>query len=176
MNNEPLRDLVPYLPSNVIPGVVESGPRGERMWDIYSMLLKERIVMLFTPITDPVANTLIAQCCTWRERNRTGTSACTSRARRGHQRRPGDLRYDAAHSAAGIDHLRGHGGQHGHRAALRRRQGQALRSATCHDSHAPGYWRCSRTGIGYGHCSQRDNEAAGYIERNTRQTYRSAVR
>jgi ATP-dependent Clp protease protease subunit len=49
------------IPLNVIPGVVESGPRGERMWDLYSMLLKERIVMLFTPISDPVANTLIAQ-------------------------------------------------------------------------------------------------------------------
>jgi ATP-dependent Clp protease, protease subunit len=61
MNNQPLRDMLPYLPQNVIPGVVESGPRGERMWDIYSMLLKERIVMLFTPITDPVANILIAQ-------------------------------------------------------------------------------------------------------------------
>src|SRR4030066_1437561 len=48
-------------PVNVIPGVVESGPRGERFWDIYSLLLKERIIMLFTPITDPVANTLIAQ-------------------------------------------------------------------------------------------------------------------
>ncbi|MDP2730015.1 MAG: ATP-dependent Clp protease proteolytic subunit [Dehalococcoidales bacterium] len=48
-------------PTNVIPGVVESGPRGERFWDIYSLLLKERIVMLFTPITDPVANTIIAQ-------------------------------------------------------------------------------------------------------------------
>jgi ATP-dependent Clp protease protease subunit len=31
------------------------------MWDLYSMLLKERIIMLFTPISDPVANTLIAQ-------------------------------------------------------------------------------------------------------------------
>ncbi len=48
-------------PMNIIPGVVESGPRGERFWDIYSLLLKERIVMLFTPITDPVANTIIAQ-------------------------------------------------------------------------------------------------------------------
>jgi ATP-dependent Clp protease protease subunit len=46
---------------NIIPGVVETGPRGERFWDIYSLLLKERIVMLFTPITDPVANTIIAQ-------------------------------------------------------------------------------------------------------------------
>ena len=49
------------LPMNIIPGVVESGPRGERFWDIYSLLLKERIIMLFTPISDPVSNTLIAQ-------------------------------------------------------------------------------------------------------------------
>jgi ATP-dependent Clp protease protease subunit len=48
-------------PMNIIPGVIESGPRGERFWDIYSLLLKERIIMLFTPITDPVANTIIAQ-------------------------------------------------------------------------------------------------------------------
>ncbi|MBI4188402.1 MAG: ATP-dependent Clp protease proteolytic subunit [Chloroflexi bacterium] len=48
-------------PMNVIPGVVESGPRGERFWDIYSLLLKERIIMLFTPIADAVANTIIAQ-------------------------------------------------------------------------------------------------------------------
>ncbi|MFC1947062.1 ATP-dependent Clp protease proteolytic subunit [Chloroflexota bacterium] len=48
-------------PTNVIPGVLESSPRGDRYWDIYSLLLKERIIMLFTPITDPVANALIAQ-------------------------------------------------------------------------------------------------------------------
>jgi len=48
-------------PLNVMPYVVESGPRGERVSDIYSMLLKERIVMLFTEITDPIANVLIAQ-------------------------------------------------------------------------------------------------------------------
>src|SRR4030042_949472 len=48
-------------PMNVMPYVVERGPRGERVSDIYSMLLKERIIMLFTEITDPVANVLIAQ-------------------------------------------------------------------------------------------------------------------
>ena len=48
-------------PTNIIPGVVESGPRGDRFWDIYSLLLKERIVMLFTPIVDQVANVVIAQ-------------------------------------------------------------------------------------------------------------------
>jgi ATP-dependent Clp protease protease subunit len=48
-------------PLNVMPYVVESGPRGERVSDIYSMLLKERILMLFTEINDTVANVLIAQ-------------------------------------------------------------------------------------------------------------------
>jgi len=48
-------------PMSVIPGVIESGPRGERHWDIYSLLLKERIVMLFTPINDAIANTIVAQ-------------------------------------------------------------------------------------------------------------------
>ncbi|MDO8578840.1 MAG: ATP-dependent Clp protease proteolytic subunit [Dehalococcoidales bacterium] len=48
-------------PMNIIPGVVETGPRGERFWDIYSLLLRERIIMLFTPINDAVANTIIAQ-------------------------------------------------------------------------------------------------------------------
>jgi len=48
-------------PMNIIPGVVESGPRGDRFWDIYSLLLKERIVMLFTPVVDQVANVIISQ-------------------------------------------------------------------------------------------------------------------
>jgi ATP-dependent Clp protease protease subunit len=50
-----------YPMNIIIPGVIESGPRGERMWDIYSLLLKERIIMLFTPITDQFANPIIAQ-------------------------------------------------------------------------------------------------------------------
>src|SRR4030042_4517041 len=48
-------------PMSVMPYVVESGPRGERVSDIYSMLLKERIIMLFTEINDTIANVLIAQ-------------------------------------------------------------------------------------------------------------------
>jgi ATP-dependent Clp protease, protease subunit len=48
-------------PLNVMPYVVESGPRGERVSDIYSMLLKERIIMLFTEINDTIANVIIAQ-------------------------------------------------------------------------------------------------------------------
>ena len=48
-------------PSNIIPMVIESGARGERAFDIYSMLLKERIVMLGMPINDQVANVIVAQ-------------------------------------------------------------------------------------------------------------------
>ncbi|MCJ7769141.1 MAG: ATP-dependent Clp protease proteolytic subunit [Dehalococcoidales bacterium] len=48
-------------PENVIPMVIESGARGERAYDIYSLLLKERIIMLGMPINDQVANITIAQ-------------------------------------------------------------------------------------------------------------------
>jgi ATP-dependent Clp protease protease subunit len=49
------------LPHNVIPMVIESSSRGERAFDIYSLLLKERIIFLGTPINDQVANLIIAQ-------------------------------------------------------------------------------------------------------------------
>ncbi len=48
-------------PMNVIPMVIESSARGERAYDIYSLLLKERIVILGMPINDQVANIVIAQ-------------------------------------------------------------------------------------------------------------------
>ena len=50
-----------FTPKNIIPMVVEAGPRGERAYDIYSLLLKERIVFLGTPIDDQVANAIVAQ-------------------------------------------------------------------------------------------------------------------
>jgi ATP-dependent Clp protease protease subunit len=48
-------------PSAVIPMVIESDGRGERAYDIYSLLLKERIIFLGTPINDQVANVIVAQ-------------------------------------------------------------------------------------------------------------------
>ena len=48
-------------PSNIIPMVIETSPRGERAFDIYSLLLKERIIFLGTPISDHVANVIVAQ-------------------------------------------------------------------------------------------------------------------
>jgi ATP-dependent Clp protease protease subunit len=52
--------MIPRIES-VIPMVVESSGRGERAYDIYSLLLKERIVFLGTAIDDQVANVIVAQ-------------------------------------------------------------------------------------------------------------------
>ncbi len=46
---------------NLVPMVVEQSPRGERAYDIYSRLLKERIVFLGTPVNDDVASLIVAQ-------------------------------------------------------------------------------------------------------------------
>ncbi len=48
-------------PQAVVPYVVENTSRGERVYDIYSRLLRERIVLLGTPVEDQIANVLIAQ-------------------------------------------------------------------------------------------------------------------
>lgn len=62
-------DLDPHLtevpratiPHAIVPMVVENGPRGERAYDIYSLLLKERVVYLGTAVDSQVANSLVAQ-------------------------------------------------------------------------------------------------------------------
>ena len=48
-------------PTNLIPMVVESTNRGERAFDIYSRLLKDRIIFVGTPIDDQIANVVMAQ-------------------------------------------------------------------------------------------------------------------
>ena len=53
--NEPMTNL------GLVPMVVEQSARGERAYDIYSMLLKERIVFLVGPVEDIVANLVVAQ-------------------------------------------------------------------------------------------------------------------
>jgi len=50
-----------FNPMSQIPMVIETSGRGERAYDIYSLLLKNRIVFLGTPITDQVSNLIVAQ-------------------------------------------------------------------------------------------------------------------
>ncbi|WP_429971900.1 ATP-dependent Clp endopeptidase proteolytic subunit ClpP [Fructilactobacillus sp. Tb1] len=56
MNNRKEEDIMPLVPT-----VVENSPQGERAYDIYSRLLKDRIIMLSGEIEDNMANAIIAQ-------------------------------------------------------------------------------------------------------------------
>lgn len=53
--------MFPNLPQAMVPMVIESNGRGERAYDIFSLLLKERIIFLGTPINDQIANLIVAQ-------------------------------------------------------------------------------------------------------------------
>jgi ATP-dependent Clp protease protease subunit len=53
--------MEPNNPMAFIPYVIEQTHRGERPWDIFSRLLKDRIIFLGTPVNDQVANVIIAQ-------------------------------------------------------------------------------------------------------------------
>jgi ATP-dependent Clp protease protease subunit len=53
--------MVPNFPESVIPMVIETTGRSERAYDIFSLLLRERIIFLGTPINDQVANLIVAQ-------------------------------------------------------------------------------------------------------------------
>ncbi len=54
-------EAMPGMPRAVVPMVVEAGPRGERAYDIYSLLLKERVVYLGTQVESQMANSIVAQ-------------------------------------------------------------------------------------------------------------------
>lgn len=54
-------DLPNSIYNGLVPMVIETSGRGERAYDIYSLLLKERIIFLGTPINDQVANLIVAQ-------------------------------------------------------------------------------------------------------------------
>jgi len=55
---------------SVIPMVIESTPRGERITDIYSRLLKERIIMLHGPVTEVSSSSRSSERRRWKKRNR----------------------------------------------------------------------------------------------------------
>src|SRR5689334_24203061 len=57
----------------LIPMVIEQSGRGERAYDIYSRLLKERVVFLVGPVTEVTANLIVAQLLSSKPRTRTRT-------------------------------------------------------------------------------------------------------
>lgn len=57
----PTMDQIDQIQNNLVPMVVETTNRGERAYDIYSRLLKDRIIILGTPVNDAVASSIVAQ-------------------------------------------------------------------------------------------------------------------
>ena len=95
--------------SPLVPMVVEQTSRGERAFDIYSRLLNERIVFLGTPVTDDIANLIVAQLLHLESEDPDkDISPLHQLARRLRLRRPRDLRHDAVHQARRADDLRRH--------------------------------------------------------------------
>ena len=74
MATDPIQNL------NLIPMVVEQTARGERSYDIYSRLLKERVIFLVGPIDDNVANVIVAQMLFLESENpEIGRASCRER-------------------------------------------------------------------------------------------------
>ena len=114
---------------HLVPMVVESDGRFERSFDIFSRLLRERIVFLGTEVEDQSANLIVAQTALPRGRGpRRGHPALRELARRKRLRRARDLRRDAVRQARRPDLLRRHGDVDGRAHPRRRRSRQAVRA------------------------------------------------
>lgn len=63
MSRNPFMQQMPYIQAagGLVPMVVEQSARGERAYDIYSRLLKERVIFLVGPVEDYMANLICAQ-------------------------------------------------------------------------------------------------------------------
>jgi ATP-dependent Clp protease protease subunit len=61
LSSQPKNSSIEPIESNLVPMVVETTSRGERAYDIYSRLLKDRIIMLGSGVNDAVASSLVAQ-------------------------------------------------------------------------------------------------------------------
>ena len=125
-----MADYFEQYMNNLVPMVVEQTNRGERAYDIYSRLLKERIIFLVGPVHDAVASLICAQLLVPRigEPDK-GHRLLHQLAGRGRHLGARDLRHDAVHPLAGLDRVHRPGGLDGLAAAVRRRQGQALLAA-----------------------------------------------
>ena len=108
--------------SQLVPMVVEQTSRGERAYDIYSRMLKERIVFLTGPVDDNVASLITAQLLFLEAENPDkDISFYINSPGRHRELRPGDLRHHAVHPARRLDPVHRPGGLDGLAAAGRRR-------------------------------------------------------
>lgn len=98
---------------NLIPTVIEQTNRGERAYDIYSRLLKDRIIFLGTPINDTVANIVVAQMLFLQAEDPDKDISLYINSPGGSITAYGNLRYHAIYQAGCIDDLHRDGRIHG---------------------------------------------------------------
>ena len=142
-----------FITMSLVPYVIEQTGRGERMYDVYSRLLKERIIFLGTPINSDVANVLVAQLLLLDSQfQRAAHPDLYQLSGRRGLRRTCDLRHHAAHQRAHQHHLCRHGDviRLGH--PYGGRQGTALRAAALARDDPPGLLGLSRQ-----HARRRDS-------------------
>jgi hypothetical protein len=122
-----MKDLVNIYLNTLVPMVVEQINRGERAYDIYSRLLKERIVFVTGPIEDQVASLITAQLLFLEAENPKKEISMYINSPGGVVTSGmGDLRHHAVHPAAGRHLVHRSGRVQGLIAACRRREGHAL--------------------------------------------------
>ena len=115
------------LVGSVVPMVLEQDGRMERSFDIYSRLLRERIVFLGQEVNDDIANLIAAQLLFLdAEQPGQGHLPLRQLARRLGVRGYGDLRRDAVRPVRRLDRLPRDGDERRRDDPLRRRRGQAL--------------------------------------------------
>ena len=127
--------------SYLVPTVIEQSPRGERAYDIYSRLLKDRIVVLGTEINDTTANLLTAQLLHLEAEDPERTSACTSTARADRSPPPLASTTPCSSSAPTSRPLPGHGRLGRGGAAGRGAPGKRLALPNCPGADPPAPWR-----------------------------------
>ncbi len=131
----------------MVPMVIEQSGRGERAYDIYSRLLKERVIFLVGPVNDQSANLVVAQLLFLESENPDKDISLYINSPGGSVS-AGMAIFDL-HQAGCLDPVHRHGGQHGRVPAVSGYQRQTffLAQLARHDPSAPG--RCARPGDGH---------------------------
>ena len=73
-----MRDPVDTYMNTLVPMVVEQTNRGERAYDIFSRLLKERIIFITGAVEDMMSTLVVPSSCSWKQTIRRKRSRCTS--------------------------------------------------------------------------------------------------
>ena len=115
-----MRDPSEIYMQHLVPMVVEQTNRGERAYDIYSRLLKERIIFITGPIEDGMASLIVAQLLFLEAENPKKEISMYINSPGGVVTSGlGDLRHHAIHSSPGVDAVHRAGGFDGLAACLR---------------------------------------------------------